>query len=578
MIDSNKCSVIVSHSGQSTSVSPPLSVNSKSTPALPPRNQPAPPPLPPRTKQTEGKQTCAADLIALKGLLSPVSESEFEIVKQDVSALAKPSSGSSPPLPPRSKNYYNHMVVGKGEKEDSAGPSSLLCNVYTQTEKDKLVLSGSKLLQRCASSLSTSSFYMDPVDALNALEGGDGKKIAQGTGGTSSKHHSDPELSSVNQSTSQSIDLHQNQRHKSGNDYTLSSGSNWYTMGRHSLESLLEHFKARFPDGSNGGGIYGDYEEFRQNLLQTTQGLKLQQLKEQSEESGKPEVEQSHHDDGSQLVHPLPSGTQGIYTVDQDWQFHRQYNRGDRGGSAGSNSNRTSGSSSKSAATTVDDRLGMTTPQLVVPRVTNVNGPRVNGSEMKTQVAKQDHSVLEQSTKNRHDSMALISRQLLQNDMINFNSFLLNDHGESLHYAVDGDGCLGSTVVGDENYDAVAEDELYGEEFVRLTGDAGTLTRGKASDGVMLNIVYNISHYVFELARQRDNTFAKSVENFIDCTREAMEPKPNAYVLPAFCFELMYSFSFFSLQNLGLRSPIHDGHEELFAQAWRRGIHWRCQA
>lgn len=43
---------------------------------------------------------------------------------------------------------------------------------------------------------------------------------------------------------------------------------------------------------------------------------------------------------------------------------------------------------------------------------------------------------------------------------------------------------------------------------------------------VMLEIVNNISTYVFELASSKDNTFAKSIDNFIECTKESTESSP----------------------------------------------------
>lgn len=42
----------------------------------------------------------------------------------------------------------------------------------------------------------------------------------------------------------------------------------------------------------------------------------------------------------------------------------------------------------------------------------------------------------------------------------------------------------------------------------------------------MLEIVNNISSYVFELASSKDTTFAKSIDNFIECTKESTETNP----------------------------------------------------
>lgn len=49
----------------------------------------------------------------------------------------------------------------------------------------------------------------------------------------------------------------------------------------------------------------------------------------------------------------------------------------------------------------------------------------------------------------------------------------------------------------------------------------------ESDQGIMLCIVNNISTYVFELAERKDNTFAKSIDNFIECTKEGTESNPS---------------------------------------------------
>jgi len=49
----------------------------------------------------------------------------------------------------------------------------------------------------------------------------------------------------------------------------------------------------------------------------------------------------------------------------------------------------------------------------------------------------------------------------------------------------------------------------------------------ESDQSIMLDIVANISTYVFELAARKDNTFAKSIDNFIECTKESTESNPS---------------------------------------------------
>lgn len=61
-----------------------------------------------------------------------------------------------------------------------------------------------------------------------------------------------------------------------------------------------------------------------------------------------------------------------------------------------------------------------------------------------------------------------------------------------------------------------------------------------SNKSVMLEIVNNISTYVFELASNKETTFAKSIDNFIECTKESTETNPTVYVYILFDIEIYF--------------------------------------
>ena len=59
-----------------------------------------------------------------------------------------------------------------------------------------------------------------------------------------------------------------------------------------------------------------------------------------------------------------------------------------------------------------------------------------------------------------------------------------------------------------------------------LKAEEGEDAQGSSNQNVMLAIVARVSAYVFELADRKDNTFAMSIHNFIQCTKESTESNP----------------------------------------------------
>ena len=117
------------------------------------------------------------------------------------------------------------------------------------------------------------------------------------------------------------------------------------------------------------------------------------------------------------------------------------------------------------------------------------------------------------------------THKLLNNDLINFNSFLLNQE----QYEPNGSNSDYDNVAYDDDYGQYEdnrgnEDKLPSKNNVAVSRDRNK--EPTSSDGIMLNIVYNVSNHVFELANQQSNVFSKSIENFIECTKESTESNP----------------------------------------------------
>lgn len=92
--------------------------------------------------------------------------------------------------------------------------------------------------------------------------------------------------------------------------------------------------------------------------------------------------------------------------------------------------------------------------------------------------------------------------RLLGNHLIHVNSFLLRLGHSGLDSQAD--------------YDDVAGDEA------EVEGSG----RGLSADGVILNMAFNVSQYLSELAARGDTTFGQCIGHFVDCTRQSGQCNP----------------------------------------------------
>lgn len=671
------------HSTSPVEVSPRIGITGR--PPLSSRILCEPPPLPPRCskplialRKAERKSTEVASITnnftALNDLLSPISltESEIGLAKYNLRLEdSKDDDGEhSPPVPPKSaairaaKNYYNHMAVtggnakkngnmasnepssgskqATGAKGSSSSPNQGKgamaeaeversnsrtggVDVYTQTERDKLKQQQkmSTGVARPSSALSMSSYYMDPVDALKMNQ-----QHLQVTGTesiVSSKRHSDPELAS---STLSTIDLHRNarQRGTGGGDYSLSS-YNWYTMGKHSLESLLVAFRQKFPNQPADSSETYEAREVALKMAHKRTGdeqltsvvstwqwrggyqgpgpieppsiARVQQQSQQQRPSSRnanattsvaaaaastPLMGNAFQ----QIVNAVVNGPESVQPVNK-----RTAMVGGTPGGGAQHFNQTI----KSTVTTVEDRINAQAPELVVPKmahVSNVNNSNCN-KDVDTAAAHSSNNFENSSAlkfNHRHqssndttttttgntsqsgaetnagtefcepwqtidalESMLLndfgptslnvssldeaggepLSCQLLKNEMIHFNSYLLRPE-EDEDDLDDYDNVAGDEEAEDEEEGSVDEGIVAPQVPPRArkpngSSQATNNNRAQAANNsevvVMLSIVENISSYICDLAAPgKDNTFAKSIANFIECTKESTESNP----------------------------------------------------
>nr|XP_027203919.1 protein sprint-like isoform X1 [Dermatophagoides pteronyssinus] len=574
------------------------SPNGSTPPPPPPQKPPLPSNGPPlsslRSKKPHSNQQQQQQKVStLNELLSPMSmtESEIEMAKFSLQRKIAPNilevdeyddDDISNEKSLINRNYYNQMINQatsspiiieddeiKNQKTPSPAPAhaiasfpshhseqllhslpcdvqqSVKCDVCTQTydtNKNLQQPQQNGRITRANSSLSC--FYMDPIDALVAIN----QQQQQ------PKRHSDPELASKNsQNTMDTLETNHQQQQST------------FTMS-HSLESLLENFRHRFATAASGSELYS----IRETILNERRNQFIQQQQQQQQTN-------------------VPKHDTGFSTVDSAWQWHSVVGQNDHNGgiinrSAAAQlehlkrSSITTNGSMKSDITTVEDLISAKAPELAVPKITHIDSINM----IHKQLVQQDQQCCNNNDRERkltaksiatdvctefsepwnrdiveslfiselhqgdihqqsnhqiddYDDDNNSTRQLLNNDLINFNSFLLNQE-QHLHGGV---GLLSQT--NEDDYDSVAEDEIIddslttnnhqGQFFKRDDSQITLKDKNQHSsttdDGIKLNIAFNISNYVFELASRKDNTFAKSIDNFIECTKETTDPNPS---------------------------------------------------
>lgn len=569
---------------------------------LPPRSQSsragqAPPPIPPRSRNPTGSTPPPlpingpplASLRSMKpsskssysqDLLSPISSKDLEMEMGKLSMSHKLASNilevdeidyDDEELAGGSKtrlNYYNHMIqvaksspspIQKSPSSQSQSPQKLVsqpqssiqpqsldsarCDVYTQTyetknalgifetsNKDRNNINESNINRPCSS---LSCFYMDPIDALVAVH--------KAHAAQHPKRHSDPELASSSHTTTTINDL--------------DSTTNQTLTLSHSLESLLELFRNRFSSAVSSS----DFNSIRKTILNERKNMK-----------------------SINVGHPNVVGRSDAFsTIDSAWQWYagnyqamlsalkmpisKDYTKSKRSSIATSET-------IKSDITTVEDLISAKVPELAVPKITQIDSLQsqnqfdVNHNERRSNLVKsiattntdtstefsepwnldlgESRFLNEINEKPTHlidnsDDLDL-SKQLLNNDLINFNSFLLN-HDQQQQHAITGNEINPLMLNTDDDYDNVADDddeEIDDQNLhlKRVDSDVtikqssfvpGLISTSVNDDGIKLNIAFNISNYVFELANRKNNTFAKSIENFIQCTKETTDPSPS---------------------------------------------------
>lgn len=462
-----------------------------------------------------------------------------------------PTNGAQPPsLPP--PTIITTPSASMPVRQDSFNK----CDVYTQTYETKGISTTSTSANGTSSKIgitransSLSCFYMDPIDALVAIHSARHPQQP--------KRHSDPELASSSYNTNE-ID---------SNNQTLSIS--------HSLESLLENFRNRFSSAVSSNEFNSIRETIlnerrrkellqqQSNLMAEINGNQLSGVKAHRPDAAFSTIDsawqwhsgnqqQHQHHNNHQYHHELnDSMVLSALKVPIDEYFHKR-------------SSITTNGSVKSDITTVEDLISAKAPELAVPKITHIDSIHHGHQHLSGQHKNRERSFTAKSTATdvctefsepwNSDVIESIflsefhggasrmdgddadsTRQLLNNDLINFNSFLLNQEQQQAGLVLD------QPQQAEDDYDNVADDEDIDDNecaFMKRDDSEITLkdnaivqrpvtTHPLSNDnGIKLNIAFNISNYVFELASKKDNTFSKSIYNFIECTKESTDPNP----------------------------------------------------
>lgn len=548
---------------------------------------------PPPPRPTVSKRS-SPTVNNLNDLLSPTSMTESEII--DLVQQQNKIDERVPPLPNKGgirANYYNHVVSSQDKiifpsqpspspekksspinlsKSDSSNVSNL-CDVYTQTESVKTNEQKQKAkqnLEKTNSNISVSTFYMDPIDALVVINQAKSSFIES----NSQKRHSDPELShNVKDTTSTTTH---------GTEY-IGFGSSINSSLGLSLESLLESFRNRFPTASTIDDIKTGSCRSKGNVEQKSNQLPVRH------DAGFSTV------DSQWFWHDCKKGIRSNVESRELKENKNQCSNGNKMENNFRQIKRDSiAASERSDVTTAEDLIGVQSPEFVVPKITLMNNldPVISGivsngtgfydnltkEEMKKagsfRSEKSVHTdtgtefsepwnmeMVESRILSEIGSTSVVgptassngknfcfeeresqiidlktcdsTTQLLNTDIIHFNSYLLNQETPQIDDSLNDD------------YDNVADDEIYGEyepndvhqnfnphsKVIRRDDSEVTLKEHQNDDSsnklIMLEIVNRISNYVIDLASRKDNTFAMSIDNFIECTKESTETNPN---------------------------------------------------
>lgn len=548
---------------------------------------------PPPPRPTVSKRS-SPTVNNLNDLLSPTSMTESEII--DLVQQQNKIDERVPPLPNKGgirANYYNHVVSSQDKiifpsqpspspekksspinlsKSDSSNVSNL-CDVYTQTESVKTNEQKQKAkqnLEKTNSNISVSTFYMDPIDALVVINQAKSSFIES----NSQKRHSDPELShNVKDTTSTTTH---------GTEY-IGFGSSINSSLGLSLESLLESFRNRFPTASTIDDIKTGSCRSKGNVEQKSNQLPVRH------DAGFSTV------DSQWFWHDCKKGIRSNVESRELKENKNQCSNGNKMENNFRQIKRDSiAASERSDVTTAEDLIGVQSPEFVVPKITLMNNldPVISGivsngtgfydnltkEEMKKagsfRSEKSVHTdtgtefsepwnmeMVESRILSEIGSTSVVgptassngknfcfeeresqiidlktcdsTTQLLNTDIIHFNSYLLNQETPQIDDSLNDD------------YDNVADDEIYGEyepngvhqnfnphsRVIRRDDSEVTLKEHQNDDSsnklIMLEIVNRISNYVIDLASRKDNTFAMSIDNFIECTKESTETNPN---------------------------------------------------
>ncbi len=395
-------------------------------PALPPRRVEPPPPIPPRTREANklsdqskisppprpptgpAKNRSSPQALAkLNDLLSPTSMTESEIGELVRSVAAAPSSEGRAAVPSPAAlaaakaNYYN-QIAGSSSSSAPSPPSTqqpsqppptstspTMCEVYTQTEatpqkkkkeKERITPHESALSERPPSNLSSSTFYMDPIDALVVINGVRNSIALQAVVDQASgnqavilqhqKRHSDPELTSQ-----KDLITAPNESAPKG------LNSNHNSLGQ-SLESLLENFKNRYPTCTSSSTTgYTGFKPIEVTTTETTTTTTTTKVFEATDEP-------------SEKVRLSVKPDAGFSTVDSAWQWHDCTRNAVTGVCASRNCPKTAerqnqnqnhqkrvsiANSIRSDITTIEDIISSQAPEFVVPKVTHIESLMKNG-------------------------------------------------------------------------------------------------------------------------------------------------------------------------------------------------------
>lgn len=366
-------------------------------PILPPRRVEPPPPIPPRTvkelskpvspppRPSAGlKRSSPQAMAKLNDLLSPTSMTESEIGE-----LVRPFAATEARLPSLAAldaakaNYYNQIVGSSGlsptapkssppapltTSQPSHAPMSTsptMCEVYTQTDATPQKKTATPEMvdnapARPSSNLSSSTYYMDPIDALVVINGVRNSFALQEAANhqiSYQKRHSDPELTSQKDLTS--------------NETPKLNNSNHNSLGQ-SLESLLENFRTRYPTGTSTAS-----HSFKPVEIEISKTITTTTILEKTEEP-----------QGRVRLSIKPDA--GFSTVDSAWQWHDCTRNSATGVCLSRNCPKTENvndqnlkrvsiaNSIRSDVTTIEDIISTQRPELVVPKVTHIESLAVS--------------------------------------------------------------------------------------------------------------------------------------------------------------------------------------------------------